>query len=212
LPARAYHLAEAANLPSIKRHGLLSASRLLALAGAGREERARRERTHRPEREVLTDGIVIRDQKPMSPALLGRCLIGTTPAEWYALLNSKVFFWFDDGRLERLARTYRPIPMVVLVLDTAGLLTRHAARAAVTPINTGNARPYRGHSAAPRGRATFVPYATWLDSGWASERAGLGLPPRATAPKPAELVIEDAVPDAMELLVEARQVAPVGAG
>lgn len=146
----------------------------------------------------------------MAPALLERCLVGATPAEWYALLNSKVFFWCGDERLGRLANTYATIPLVVLVVDAARLLARHGARAAVTPINTGNARPFKGHPAAPRGHASFVPHATWLESGWASERAGLGMAPRRTEPKPAELVIDDAVPDIMDLVVEVRPLAPGG--
>lgn len=204
LPSRVFHLAEEANLDSIRRHGLLSATRLLALTGVPEEEREQRSRTHRPEREKLSDGVVIRDQKPMPPALLERCLVGMTPAEWYALLNAKVFFWCDDARLGRLALPYKDVPLVVLVVDTAKLLARHGERAAVTPFNTGNAKPFKGGPIAPRGRATFVPHPTWSVSRWASERAGLGLPPRATKPKPAELVVDDAVPDITDLLIESR--------
>jgi hypothetical protein len=129
---------------------------LLDLAGVLGEERAGLEREHRPERVALAEGITVRDQKPMPPALLERCLIGITPAEWYALLNAKVFFWCDDGRLGRLALPYKNVPLVVLVVDTASLLARHGERAAVTPFNTGNAKPFKGGPAAPRGRATFV--------------------------------------------------------
>lgn len=170
------------------------------------ERRERLEQAHRPDRATLPNGIVIRDQKPMPPTALARCLRdGTTPAEWYALLNAKVFLWPDAGRLARQAGTYAGlVPLAVLVVDTERLIARHAARIAVTPINTGNAR----RRAAPRGRATFVPYATWLESGWAAEAAALGTRPRPAGHPPAELVVADAVPDVMALVVEVRPLEP----
>lgn len=169
-------------------------------------ERERLECRHRPDRVALPNGVVIRDQRPMPPAALARCLRdGTTPAEWYALLNSKVFLWPDAGRLARQAATYDGlVPLVVLVVDAERLLARHAARTALTPINTGNAR----RRAAPRGRATFVPYATWLESGWAGEAAALDTRPRPPGHPAAELVVDDAVPDVMDLVAEVRPLAP----
>lgn len=201
---RVYHLADLANLDSIKEHGLLSTSRLLDMAGLRGAERDRVEREHRPRYVVLPNGVAIRDQRPMPPGALARCLRGVTVPEWYELLNSKVFFWCDDDRLERLRNTYRNIPSVVLVIDAARLLARYAGRAAVTPFNTGAAfrRP------APRGRATLVPYATWLESGWASETAALGTGPRSRSHPPAELVIDGAVPDLMDYVIQERPFSP----
>jgi hypothetical protein len=124
LPRHVLHLAEVANLPSIERHGLLSTSRLLDLAGVRGDERARLERAHRPDRATLPNGVVIRDQRPMPPAALARCLIGITPAEWYALLNSKVFFGATTGGGSAGGRGYRP-SVVRAGVDTAAL-ARHA--------------------------------------------------------------------------------------
>jgi hypothetical protein len=51
-----------------------------------------------------------------------------TPREWYESLNRRVFFWVDRRRLIKLlgARAYRNRPHLVLELDTAELLRRHA--------------------------------------------------------------------------------------
>lgn len=63
-----YHLAEAANMPGIRAHGLLSTARLAERAGVPDRERVLR--THRPGHVVLPDGVMIRDQRPMPPTQL----------------------------------------------------------------------------------------------------------------------------------------------
>src|SRR5687767_7701617 len=133
-----FHIAEADNWPSIQRDGLLSAKALFERAGSRVEDRAAI-RKHRPVRAVLGDGTVIRDQSPMPPAALEPCLRGITPAQWYGLLNSKVFFWFDEERVARHLHACRRTAQVVLTIDAEALLARHAARACVAPFNTGNA-------------------------------------------------------------------------
>jgi hypothetical protein len=196
---RLFHLAEAENWPSIQKHGLLSAVALLDLPGVTADDRARVTR-HRSARTVLSNGTVVRDQGPMPPAALRRCLQGMTPEEWYALINARVFFWLDDERLARHLRACRRHAQVVIELDAPRFLVRHAARAAVSPFNTGNARrrpAFRGHS-------TFVPYATWLESGWQHEAAGLGRPARPRTHRPAELTVDHAVPDIMDFVRDVR--------
>src|SRR5919109_2089708 len=126
LPAQVFHLAEAANWQSIQQHGLLSTSALLDLAGVRGEKGARFKREHRPTHTELPNGVQVRDQKPMPPRALARCLIGMSPAEWYQLINSKVFFWLDPDRLDRQRRACEPRPQVLLVVDTQRLLPRHA--------------------------------------------------------------------------------------
>src|SRR5262245_5241744 len=103
-PKQILHMTEASNWPSIEQHGLLSTSGLLDLANVRGAERVCLERQQRRERVVLPNSVVIRDQKPMPPAGLARCLIGASPDAWYALLNSKVFFWLDPERLNRQRR------------------------------------------------------------------------------------------------------------
>jgi hypothetical protein len=204
LPIQTYHLAEAANWPSIQRHGLLSTSALLDLAKLSKNERHRHEQQHRPDHRELPSGIQIRDQKPMPVQALERCLVGLTPSEWYRLLNHKVFFWFDVDRLNRQRRACEPRPQIVLVVDTERLLSRHAERIALSPFNSGNAR----RKPAMRGKATFVPYEKWLESGWSSEAIGLGIRRRAASHRPVELTVEGAIPDIMECLVNVQRLAP----
>lgn len=200
-PLYTYHLAEAVNWHSIEQHGLLSTRALLDLAGVCGKERLRLERQQRTERVILPNEVAIRDQKPMPPAALEKCLDGMTPAEWYALLNSKVFFWFDIDRLNRQRRAYGTLPQVVMIIDVEQLLMRHAARIALTPINTGNAR----RRPARRGRHTFVPYVTWLESGWRIEAEALDTRPRSRSHRPVELTVADAVPDVMDFVVDVQR-------
>jgi hypothetical protein len=204
LPAQVFHLAEAVNWPSIQRHGLLSASALLDLAGVRGKERAQFEREHRPIHTELPNGVQVRDQKPMCSQTLARCLIGMCPAEWYRLVNSKVFFWLDSNRLNRQRRACEPRPQVVLVVDTERLVARHAERVALSPFNTGNTR----RKSAVRGRSTFVSYAVWLESGWSSEAAGLSARPRGCSHRPAELTVDRAVPDIMGMVVRIDRLGP----
>lgn len=197
LPSHLYHLADLANWPSIQRHGLLSTSALLDLAEISGEERERIERSQRLQQVMLADGLLIRDQRPVAPSALERCLRGITPQEWYALLNARVFFWPERERLMRMLKANSARPQVILVLDTERLLATYAGSIELTPINTGNAR----RKAALRGRQTFVPYQTWLQSGWTSETEALGTAARPKSHPPAELTILNAVPDALKFVV-----------
>ena len=195
-----YHLAEADNWPRIERDGLLSASRLMDRAGLDGAARAAMERAQRPARTVLPDGCVLRDQKPMAPDALACALVGMSPAEWYAALNACVFFWPAPERLRRQARALSATMQMVLIFDGAALLAAHGPRAFVTAINTGNAR----RRPALRGRSSFVPYEAWRREGWSREAAGLGTRARLPSHPVAELVVADAVPDAMTYLLDAR--------
>jgi hypothetical protein len=124
-----YHMAEADTWQSIRTLGLLSTSALLDLCGSVGEERGRIESQHRPKPVPLACGkygaILIRDQKPMSDAALHKCLTnGMTPAEWYATLNRKVFFWVTEKRLNNMLGAYSGRAHIVLVLDSSKLLNR----------------------------------------------------------------------------------------
>jgi hypothetical protein len=196
LPRSIYHLADAANWSSIQQYGLLSTSALLDLLRVQGKEREQIEQQHRAQQVRLANGVIIRDQKPMPPTMLGRCLYGVTPREWYALLNARVFFWFDIERLNRMLKANYERPQIVIVLDTERLLRAYAEQVALTPINTGNAR----RRPALRGRQTFVPYSTWLETGWASEAEALGTRMRPRNHRPAELSIPGAVPDVMNFI------------
>ena len=204
LPQHVFHLAEEANFPSIQQYGLLSASALLDLAGIQGEERIRFERRQRPTHIMLPNGAYLRDQKPMPSRSLAGFLIGIEPADWYRLINSKVFFWLDSERLNRQCGACGPRPQIVMVLDTKRLLDRYAEMASLSPINSGNAR----RKPAVRGRNTFVPYALWSESGWDSEAAGLGTRPRPRSHSPAELTVDGAIPDIMDFVIHVRRLGP----
>ena len=199
-----YHLAEAENWPSIQRDGLFSTHALLERAGVDGSIRSAVEREYRPTRTILSTGLVIRDQKPMPPAALQRCLVGLTATQWYELLNSKIFFWFDIERLNRQRRACGSLPQVVLKIATDRLLDRYANQTALSPINTGNARL----KPALRGTATFVPYSVWLDTSWLSEAQALGTRLRPRRHPPVELTVTDSMPDVMDFVVSVRKVAP----
>src|SRR3984957_11345502 len=166
---RLCHLAEADNLVSILNHGLMSTERLVRLAGISEPASNALLRTHRPDNVRLRTGVVIRDQRPMPPAALAGALEdGLEPADWYALLNSFVFLWRNDARMDRQRRACGRRPQVVLTFDSTALLEQFQAEAFVSPINSGNARRKAGQ----RGRKTFVPYATWSRQGWPTGRPG----------------------------------------
>ena len=197
LPDRIYHLVEAANWPSIQRQGLLSADRLMDVAGLSRSDRDRLMRTQRLAHTELRNGVQIRDQCPMPPTALAQCLCDMEPADWYAMINARVFFWLNVNRLNRQKAACEPRLQVVMAVDTAALVAAYEKRMAVTPINTGHAR----RKPARRGPATFVPLAEWARSGWASEAGALGIPSRRRSHQPVELTVIDAVPDILRFVV-----------
>ncbi len=204
LPARIYHLAEAENWPSIRRHGLLSTTGLLDRAGLRGKQRNRIECCRRLAHIQLPNGVQVRDQKPLPEEALRTCLVGMTPSEWYALINSKVFFWLDVDRLNRQRAACEPRPQVVLEIDTVRLVARHAGRIALSRINTGNAR----RRPAQRGRCTFVPSRVWAESGWLSEMEGLGLVRTRTGGSPVELTVAEGVPDIKHYVVAIHRLRP----
>ena len=198
---RLYHMATRDALPSIRRHGLLSTSALLDLYGLEGAERERVERQRRAESIVIEHpefgSAVINDQHPMTDETLRPALIDMTPSEWYAHLNARVFFWVNEARLARLLNTYTQRERIVLVLDSAAVLARHAARTMLSPINSGFSLRY----AQRRGRDTFQSLADYPFEEWARKRG--------KADAVAECTVLDGVPDVEKLLVEVRDI-PVG--
>jgi hypothetical protein len=199
---RLFHMAEAGAWPGIHRHGLLSTSVLLDLFEVGGPLRESLERRQRPECVTVSHprhgSAVIRDQKPMDDRGLLRSLRdGLTPADWYALLNGRVFFWVSEHRLEKLlgARAYRGRLQTVLTLDTAALLARHAPRVTLSPINSGATKPVPQ----PRGRDTFLPLGDYPFEAWRKKRGKTDIV--------VELAVAHSVPDVVDcvLRVEERQ-------
>lgn len=145
-----YHMAEAGTWESIQRRGLLSASAVLDLFHLEGNQRSAYELEHR--RQMLSvlpnrpDPIVLRDQRPMPPERLRMALTdGTTPEQWYQLINGKVFFWAEHHRLLRLLNAYRNDEHDVLIVDTRSLVTTHLQNVWLCHMNSGNTLPIPHH-------------------------------------------------------------------
>jgi len=160
---RLYHMAEDGSWPSISRHGLLSTERLVDLFEVPEPNRTILLTQHRPDSVPLTHPrhgrAVVRDQKPLQITKLQRLLTDMTVTEWIRLLNGHVFFWLHPDRLATLlnARAYRKRPHVVLTVDTRSLVSVHAERIRLSPINSGATAYLNGR----RGSATFHPIAAY---------------------------------------------------
>ena len=188
-----YHLLDERNWAAVQAQGLLSTAGLAERSGP---EAVARLGLQRLQGEQLACGAYIRDQRPMPPAALDRCLAGgLRAADWYRLLNSRVFFWIDRDRLDRQRRACGSTPQRVLVVDAERMLHVHGQAAAVTPINTGNAM----RAAAARNLSTFVPYPRWVRDAWASEHTGGSS--RPASHRPVELTVADAVPDILDYII-----------
>lgn len=173
-----YHMAERGSWASIEQRGLLSTTALLDLYGVAGARRSALERARRPDTvELLAPGLpraVLRDQKPMDDKGLTRALTGgLLPADWYSLLNSKVFFWLTRERLLRLlgAGPYRELEHDVLEVRSEPLVAQYRAKICFCPMNSGNTKPFPH----PRGVDTFrrienYPYAEWRAKRKAGER------------------------------------------
>jgi hypothetical protein len=144
-----FHMAEGGSWAQISKLGLLSTSALLDLYGITGRRRFALENEHRPISVTLENArlgsCVLRDQRPMPPARLSRCLPrGVTPSTWYRSLNGKVFFWTSHERLLGLlnAQNYRGKRHDVLIVDTQSLVAAHEKDIELCHINSGNTFPY----------------------------------------------------------------------
>jgi hypothetical protein len=179
-----FHIAEPANLASIRRHGLLSTEQLMKLAGVRKADLNLALGRHRPDQVILPNGVIIRDQSPMPPRSLAPALPqGMEPNDWYKFLNGFVFLWASQKRVDRHLSAFRGRKQALLVFDAARLLDMMGDQLLLSPINSGNAM----RRAAPRSHDLFVPYQTWLEAGW-PVIAGQARP-KSTAP--AEIVFRD---------------------
>ncbi|POR57992.1 DUF7002 family protein [Pseudomonas syringae] len=194
---RIYHMAECGAWDSIRTRGLMSATAVLDHLVVGDGERARFESEHRSEKMDVRAGhpsnIVLRDQKPMPEGRLMQALTdGTTPREWYELINHKVFFWAEEARLHRLlgARDYRRLEHDVLTLDSSALIPAYADAIWLCHMNSGNTWPM------PHRRGTEI-FRRIPD--YPVKRSGN--PDKNVV----ELVVDYAVPDIANFVLEVRR-------
>lgn len=194
---RIYHMAERGAWNSIRNHGLMSASAVLDHLNIGGDERAQFESEHRGRKMDVRAGhlsnIVLRDQKPMPEVRLLRALTdGTTPRQWYELINNKVFFWAEEERLHGLlgARDYRNLEHDVLTLDSAAFIPAYAQAIWLCHMNSGNTWP--------------IPHRRGIDvfrriPDYPVRRSG------NPVKKVVELVVDYAVPNIAEFVVQVRR-------
>lgn len=196
---RLFHMAEAGSWPSIQQHGLLSTSALLDLYEISEPERDSIEAARRAESVEITHpqygSALIRDNKPINSTVLRRTLVGMSEADWYRTLNSRVFFWLTEDRLDRLRRAgpYREREHDILTIDTARLLAAHGDEVELAHLNSGAV-----HAGAhyPRGVGTFAAIA---DYPW-QERLRI-----ARSEPVVELTIPYAVDDISELVIDVQR-------
>lgn len=196
---RLCHFAQAGASEGVRRHGLLSAERAVALWEADpallSAPRPRPVELRHPRHGVLW----LNDNRPLHLGPLARCLDDAmTPADWLAALAARVFFCVreEDGAGFVAARRKQGLAAEVMVFDTAGLAAAHWDRMEIAPINTGSTlrRPAR------RGRATFAPVLGLDWERWRRSR-GRGLD------RVREVTVRGAVEDAGRHLIEVRPVA-----
>lgn len=145
---RIYHMAEAGSWPSIRKHGLLSSNEVTRRSGAKGHAATKLRRGHRPAKvpiDVPGLGVVVlRDQIPMAPARIQRALPDSvSAADWYELINDRVFFWVSEGRLHRLlnGKQYGHLEHDVLTLNTESLVIAHVNDIHLCHMNSGNTFP-----------------------------------------------------------------------
>lgn len=192
-----YHMAERGAWESIRQRGLMSTTAVLDHLELEGGERTRFESAHRGQKMDVRAGhasnIVLRDQKPMPEDRLLRALTnGTTPRQWYELINDKVFFWVEEERLHRLlgARDYRKLEHDVLTLDSAAFIPAYAEKIWLCHMNSGNTWPF------PHLRDSEV---FCRVSDYPVKRAG------KPVKNVVELVVDYSVPDIADYVVQVRR-------
>jgi hypothetical protein len=154
-----YHSTAAGNARAIVDHGLWTTAQIADTAQLDPNQTAAMVAAPRPRAVKLTHPVLgdvqIRDQSPLRPAMLARCLTDLTPAQWFAILNDRAFFWLHPSRLHSLlsGRRNRDAEHEVVAVDTASLVDVHHDRIRLSPINSG-AVLYP--NAAARGSHTFT--------------------------------------------------------
>lgn len=197
-----YHAASGLAWPSIQQHGLLSTARLLDLFDV--DPLARSELLTRPRSEstnLATPRLppaVIRDQKPMK-FLRDKIEPGHSLEEFLVAINSRVFFWPNRDRLERLrhAKEYRDEEQVVLRIDTQKLVDRYEHQIQLCRFNSG-AITQRNHPT--RSRDSWVSIRRFPYDEYRRKHGRDGAL--------AEVTVLDAVPDVLELTVDIEHLSP----
>lgn len=158
-----FHTTQAAALPSILRHGLLSAEALCRLFGVGDDERSplltRNRRTWAELVHPEHGRAWLRRQLMPDRGLTPRLAPGLAPEAWRAFINRRVFFWVARRDADRLAAADPDPPQIVLRLDTAVLIEAGLSLAAA-PVNGGAIDRRPAGSGRRRGPDLYTPIAS----------------------------------------------------
>lgn len=154
---RLYHVTATRNWGLIRQHGVLPTTALIDLFEVDPELRERLARQRRPKSVRLkhpTHGTaIIRDNIPLNEPKLKRCLKDDLePADWYATLNRRVFFWATRERLGSFLKSYSESDQLVIVVPTELLIKNYRDRIELSTINSGTTRSVH----CTRGLSTFV--------------------------------------------------------
>jgi hypothetical protein len=154
-----YHLTSAANAANIiKTRQLLSANELITLSGDDSLQAVKREK-RKQHVELIVDGVAIsiRDQQPISPVALPKCLTdGWGIADFLYHLNDRVFMWPTEKRLWSHFKRYANEKPVIFRFSTRHILQANP-HVKFCRLNSGatRANSYLGGIAPERGPNTF---------------------------------------------------------
>ena len=154
-----YHLTSSANATNIiAEKRLFSANELISLSGDKAIQKVKREKRaqHLP---LIVNGVSIslRDQQPISPVALPKCLTnGWQIADFLYHLNDRVFMWPNLKRLWSHFRRYEDEKPTIFRFSTADMLAANP-HVKFCRLNSGatRANSYLGGKAPKRGPNTF---------------------------------------------------------
>jgi hypothetical protein len=170
-----YHVTTPGAWESIQKLGLRSTSNLLELFDVDdvlrTEVETKRRKNEVPIEHPKYGKVIINDNMPLSEKALSQCLDDhLLPSDWLRILNSRVFFWASEERLNGLlnARFNRNRAREVIIVDTLSLTRAHAQHIDLCPINSGSTirKPSR------RGLSTFTPMIKHSFNDWRKLRGG----------------------------------------
>lgn len=139
-----YHMTAQGSWDSIKKNGLLSTRKLLAMCKTPREQRndicqKPRSNSVPVENPEISLDATIRDQKPLYDSFLKKQLkkqrAKITPKQWYERQNGRVFFFLTKERLARFVKQYPDED--VLEINTRSLVAAYCCQIELCPYNSG---------------------------------------------------------------------------
>lgn len=156
-----YHLTSKVNAANIiTQKQLFSANQLITLSNNKVNDNVRREKRleHYP---LMVNGtkILLRDQRPISPIALGKCLTdGWVVGDFLNHLNDRVFMWPTLQRLGRHYKRYVNEEPVIFRFPTSEII-RINSHVKFCRLNSGatRANSYLGGKPPERGAKTFLP-------------------------------------------------------